>query len=188
MASTLIAIDDLRYHVETGLPDTALERVVDQMDALIVERHGAHTGPLTETVYPYGYDGVMAYHHLDGARTVSGLASHFRVARPIDTITSITAYDGYHIGATATVVPSTEYRVEGRTLVRLMQRWPPRVVVEYTPVDNTASRQRVLIQLVRAELRWAPVLAEGVDGATVSYRAYDTDQRTILESLREGLV
>ena len=198
----LISTDDLRLHVETGLPDAALEQVIAQMDALIVERHGPHDGPLTETVYPYstrgtsGYPGDSigyAYGHHDYAYGDAGyfwadISSHVRVNRPIASITSITAYDSYRADATATVIPADEYRVEGRLLVRLMRRYSPRVVIVYMPVDNRPARQRVLVQLVRSELRWAPVMAEGVDGASVTYRAYGLDQRAILESLRESLV
>ena len=177
-ASTLISTDEIREHFETDLSDDALSRVIAQMDSMIVERHGPHTGPITELVYSYENNSGMA---LSNSALV-------RISRPVASIDSLAVYESLSANAQAITLPPADYFIEARTTVRIMRRAPLRARVVYMPVDNTLARQRVLIQLCHAEARWQPVPLQGVDGAYAHYRKYQENLSQILESLREGLV
>ena len=178
-ASTLISTDDIKAHVESGLDDAGLERIIRQCDALIVGRHGAHAGPLTETLYAAG-DGELA-------SAFQASYARVRVSRPIASITSVSVYPTLEFNPEPAALAAADYYQEGRNAIRIRRRWPLRAQVVYEPVDNTSSRQRALIALVKAELRWEPVLAESLDG-TASYRLYGLEQRAILDTIREGMV
>lgn len=151
----LLTTADIRPHVETALDDTALQRIVDRIDADVVARVGPHAGPLTEVV--------------------AGRTQSIYVRRPIASVTTVREGNVIDAGAT-TLTVDTHYRLwaaEGR-----LERLPAGagfgqlVEVVYTPVDDTEQRKRVLLELVRLDLAQSGRLREAV-GRDYDYAALD---------------
>ena len=137
----ILTVDELREHVNTGLGDDALQRLLDASEYLIVER----AGPA-------------------GARTeIAGGGYRFvTVSRPIGSIGSIKevvgdseltlAADDYLVRYGDLVVERLQYGTNSRST------WDRRVEVTYTPEDDAALRADVQIDLIRAGLSYNPGL------------------------------
>lgn len=137
----ILTVDELREHVNSGLSDEALQRLLDAAEVAIVARAGA-----------------------PGARTelVGGGTRFISVSRPIVAVTSITE----DLDGTDTVLALDDYRI--RTGDLLLERisggthsrstWNGPVQIIYTPVDDTALREEVQIDLIRAALAYSPGL------------------------------
>ena len=137
----LLTVDQFREHVTTSLPDAALQTLLNAAEAAILEVVG-EPGEVTEyiTARPTN-DGYAPWGISPGYRRIS-------VARPIASVTSV-----------------TDYRASGYVLQRIPDgthprwQWGQRVVVVYTPGDETADRERVQIELVRLDLNAQPGIA-----------------------------
>lgn len=134
MARLISAAECVAVGVGAGLATTDLERLIDQEEAEIVRRFGAHTAARTEDLEP--------------ARDAESLY----LSRAASAITSVTEYQ--FLGDTAPLTrAATDYVLfagQGR-LVRTAGSlaWGRLVTVVYTPVDDTSLRKAVLLDLVR---------------------------------------
>ena len=151
MTSTLITVAQLREHVETDLPDTALQRLVDDADAEIQRRYGPHSTTTTETFSPSPGDSLLF------------------LTRQCGDTASVVVTEKYPgtLGETTIVLDTTDYEWQdnNRTLRRLptgthgpgiwtdtpgqLAAWAPWVTVAYTPAADDARRVRVLIDLCK---------------------------------------
>lgn len=170
---TLLTVDELREHVNSALGDTALERLLADAEAAIVQRAG-----------PPG----------DRTQIAGGGYRFIALHRPATAITSIVERQG----TTDTTLAADDYllRPGGYLLERLTDGthprgscWAPRVTVIHSPVDDEATRIAVQIDLVNLELSFAPGLAEQTIGEwTERYTNNsawnsDTERETILARL-----
>jgi hypothetical protein len=117
----------LREHVTTDLPDSALQRIIDDNEALVQRLAGPHPPvTLTET-----YD-------------VWPLTHRLVLERPIATLISVID-DG-------TLLDNSTIRVLGRQLI--FER-PVKGLLEvtYTPIDDTAARTQLLIELCLLDIQ-----------------------------------
>lgn len=161
----LLTSANLRHHVETDLDDTALQTVIDRLEAELVQRAGPHTGPITE---------------IHSGRTASVF-----LRRPITSVASVREGDRIE-PATPALTAGSDYRLwpgEGR-IERLLAGAgldlpvsnPPRfaavVEVTYTPIDDQPQRSRILLELVRLDLAQSGRAAETV-GEDYRYRGLD---------------
>lgn len=123
-----------------GLGDSDLQALIDREEAELVRRFGAHTGSRAETLH-------------------GGKASIY-LKRPIASVESVveSLWLGDSGPQTLTsadyVIWADEGRLEriygtGYVTYNAGYRWGPRVVVTYTPADDSALRKQVLIELVR---------------------------------------
>lgn len=170
----LLTVAEVRAHVESDLDDDAFGRLIDDADAEIIARLGAlassvevHKGG-TERIWPH---------------------------RKVSSITSIVE----RIDEQNTTLVATDYALDSdsRALERLQggsnprSEWAPQVTVTYVPVDETARRKRLLVDLVKLANRYAGVRGEGVGPVRAEYGDYEAERNALFRSLsvvNRGLV
>lgn len=142
----ILTVDELRKHVNSGLEDDALQRLLNAAEAAIVARAGT-TGERTEIVG-------------GGHRFIS-------TRKPIDTALTVTITEQSPYGAddvTTLAVDDYLIRPGGTLIERLVtgtnarSRWYGYASITYTPVSDAAVREEVQIDLVRAALTYNPGL------------------------------
>lgn len=176
----ILTVDELREHVNSGLPDDALQRLLDAAEAAIVGRAGA-AGERTEIVG-------------GGNRFVS-------LARPLDAAQTVAITEQTPYGSTVTTLSANDYLVRngGMLLERLStgdnprQTWYGYVTVTYTPESDEALRRGVQIDLVNLQLTYTPLLTGQTIGSwSEQYAAnsawnQSTEYEAILSRLDVGL-
>jgi hypothetical protein len=172
--TALVSVADVRTHVETDLTDTALQRLIDDADALIVREHGAH-GELTVTI--------------------PGLNERFIfLERPIteaSDISSIVESWSFLAGPLSRTLDETDFFVwyGGRGLERLQTGthpawgWAERVAITYTPTSDDARRIRVTIDLVRLAAQYEALRGETVGDLSVTFPDYALERAELIASL-----
>lgn len=171
--TALISVEQLREHVETDLPEPALQRLIGDADAAIIERYGGH-----------GEEGATLSESFQPSAG-SVLLFPQRVAASITSITE-------HLGPlfdveTSTVLDATDYRVElgGRSIRRLSSgtnaatAWGDRVELVYVPVVDGWRRARVTVDLCKLALAYNALRMEGAG----DYRAQSVDYQQERERL-----
>lgn len=151
----ILTVDELRGFISSELEDDALQLLLDAAEEAIVRRAGA-AGTRVELVG-------------GGNRLIF-------LARPVSAITSITEL----VGTTTTTFDATDYYVhpDGYIIERLSTgtnggwRWRGRVVVTYIPVDDTAQRQSVQIDLLRSGINYNPGVTSEQIGAWMQQYQY----------------
>lgn len=137
----ILTVDELREHVTSDLAASALQRLLDAAEYLIVKRVG-DAGSRTEIV--------------------GGGARFLTVTRPIAAITTVTET----LLNDSRVLAAGDYRTRygGYLIERLITgpngrfRWWGDVTVVYTPVDDSALRASVQIDLCKLALDHHPGL------------------------------
>jgi len=170
---SLFTIAQLRAHVITDLTDDALQDLLDDAEAAIIERHG-ELETQTDT--------------FDGEINATALFLK-RKAQSITTVTEeIRTGDDYD----ETILDSTDYklRYDGRVIERLTsgvnsrRTWGDVVTVIYVPVDEEAQRKRMAVDLVKLSLHYNALQSESVgDYKTVSVD-YEKSREQILSRLK----
>lgn len=166
---SLLTTAEIKTHIETDLPEAALQRLIDDAEALIVEKYGANhsTTPLTL--------------QMDGGERKLFLSR--RAA-------SISAVREYDADDETTTLETNDYRFrKGQYLERLstgtnpMDYWGTIVEVDIIPVNDTARRKRVLIDLVQLAIRYNAVHSEKVGDYSVTNVDYQVEREKLLKSL-----
>jgi hypothetical protein len=172
-----------REHQSTALGDPALQDYIDAAEAAIVGRYG----PIAEFTDRRGDPGRPG-------------GTYLYTSRRVGTITSVTERYGDVLGITDVVMNTNDYTLlpDGLTLRREYtgahpaQRWTEVVVVVYTPYDDTASRLRVAIALVKLDLAHNPgIVSESIGDYSATYAPrtagaanYDEERDAILSTLQ----
>lgn len=168
----LLSVPELREHVETDLPDSAVQALIDDADAEIVRRYGPHrdaANPLS-------------------IRLMGGHKFLF-LTRPIETVDSITET----AGGVETELAADDYRVwyEGFALQRrsdgtnVASVWGEEVVIAYVPQDDTAIRQRVAIDLVRLAVQYQALRNERVGDYNAAHVDYREERELLLAAIQD---
>lgn len=178
-------IDRVKERIETDLSDAELQRLIDEANQEVIDRHGAHANsaaPITVA--------------LEGDREALSLA------RPIDsaqtvTITEYVANPPTGV-ETATVLAASDWRSwhGGRTLQRLASgtnsrtRWGTRVSITYTPKNDGNQRDEVIIKLVQLTIEFEGVSERTVGDTRQRHADFQTERERLLRSLepRKGLL
>ncbi len=163
----LLTLAKVRTHVETGLVDTALQRIMDAAEQDIDQRHGAVASQVDD---------------------LPGGTLNIFTTRPIDSVTSVVET----VGDTDTTLASTDYKQRhGTQLERLdtgttaRQTWGDRVLVTYVPTDTTSRRIGAYIKLIKLEIEYSG-LDNSKDGDFSSKNLdYATEREKILSGLRQ---
>lgn len=160
---SLLTLAECRDKVQTSLTDAKLQVVIDNEEAEIVRRYGAH------------YDGATTV-----TEVVSGGGCDVCLKRPVASITSIT--EASSLGGTPTTLASTAYYLwasQGR-ITRLSEgtAWLRQVTVVYVPADDSAKRKQVIVELVRLALEQTAMETESV-GGEYSYKAPDWEAKRV---------
>jgi hypothetical protein len=169
---TLLTVDELREHVTTSLGDDALQRLLDDAEAAIT----AYAGEVGAAV-----------------EIVSGGSPTLTVGRPIESITSVRERDGWQ---TPTTLATDDYEQIGPFVLGRLRygtnsapTWRGPVRVTYAPVDDTATREIVQLELVKLAISFNPALASETVGAWTqtfvsSQKTYPEQRGDILARLR----
>jgi hypothetical protein len=153
---SLVTVARIRAHVQTDLDDTTLQTIIDDEEAEMVRRCGAHG------------DGVTAVTETIAGTTGGALF----LSRPFVSITSITAN-----GSTVPASYYTAYAGQGQlVLLSGSASWVAPVVVTYVPIDDRARRRMVIVELVRVALEQTSMKSESV-GGEYSYSAPDWEAK-----------
>jgi hypothetical protein len=151
----LTAAEAQALGVGAGLVPADLQRILDDEEAELVRRCGAHTGLITEVL-----------------RTRRGDDSVF-LSRPIGAVVSLS--DQLYVGdPLPTPRDAADYQVwasEGRIERAAMSLpWGAVVTVSYSPADTQALRRSVLLELARVAIEQAASVGAG--GGSVSGLGY----------------
>lgn len=152
---TLVTLDEARALIKTSLTDPQLQAIIARAEAEVVACVGAH------------YVNAAT----DVSETLSGGLRNLYLRRAIGSVTSIV-----EDGVTLT---SADYRVWGgqgrieRLAVGAL--WGEVVTVSYTPADDNAARQGVIIELTRLAVERTALQSENVAGE-YSYGAPDWER------------
>lgn len=148
---TLLTVDELREHITTSLVDDALERLLDDAEAAIEQ----YAGPVASAV-----------------DLVDGGVSKIVLSRPVDAagdITTIVERSGRTSPVTLAV---DDWALRGRYVLERVtggtnssSYWRGPVSVTYTPVDDTATRKMVQVDLIKLAISANPGLASETVGA-----------------------
>jgi hypothetical protein len=166
----LLTVAQLREHVETSLPDTALERILASCELAIT----AWAGPLELDL-----DDAVT----DVTETVAAPGRALLRLRQVPT--AVTTVVDVHRGI-ETTLDSDDCRAEDRYLRRLGDRtWGKRTTVTYTPFDDSAVRRMVLVQLCQLELNVQPgMAAQGAGPWSETYGKYLRQRDELLRAIR----
>lgn len=179
----LVTPAEVREHVETDREDDALALLIADAEAGLVIRYGAnYPGPVTLTRF-------LADLSLITPTTLY-------LERPAASITTVTEFWGDPFNERETVLAPADYRLHygGRALERLGNAtnphwlWGHRVVISYVPVDDTAQRKRICIDLVKLALRYNAT-KEVVAGDTreYAYDDYTQERANLLDELSQSV-
>lgn len=179
MTAPLLTATQLRQHVESDLPDAALALILESEEAEIVRRYGPHA---TATDVLSG--GEWFPLQMAG---LSGVTGWLVLSRPAVSIVSIveTTFDvSLNLAAgDYTLWPGGRLEREGWG-PNPASWWGEQVVVTFVPVDMTAQRTLVLVQLCKLALQYTGLKSESVGGDYSATTAdYSTERNRILGSL-----
>lgn len=175
----LLTPAELRAHVETDRSDDALALLIADAEAALIARHGPN------------YPGPVSLQRSQ-ADLMLVSPSILYLERPIESIASVTEFWGDPLGETETVLDPTDYRLlyGGRALERIGNAanprwsWGHRVLISYAPVDDTAQRTRVCIDLVKLALRYEARRSETAgDHSETALDDYTAERASLLDEL-----
>jgi hypothetical protein len=169
--ATLLAPADVRGHIETDLLDPAIQRLLDDADAEIIRRFGAHVGNVSETI--------------------DGRAQLLAVSRPVQAVVSVTE----RIGVTDTLLDATDWQLwYGKVLERRTDGthggtgWGDRITIVYTPVADTSQRARVELDLVKLAIQYSALRTQSSGDYAETAPDYEDERETILSVLAPVMV
>ncbi len=158
---TLVSVEQVRQRVQTDLTDVAIQDLIDNEEEEVIRRAGVHG------------DGVVSV-----TEAISPTSSNLFLKRPFVSITSITEYQA--LDGTGTALDTTDYYAwPGQGRIERLPRgtiWGQLVSVVYVPIDDSAKRRRVIIELVRLAIEQPAMQAESV-AAEYSYTAGDFEAK-----------
>lgn len=147
----------IRERVETDTDDEELNRIAAEAVFELNQRYGAEALARTE--------------YIDGG------ARSFRLSAPADPEATLTVYEDDEITS------ADDYRVihDGLTVERLTGVFASNTYVIYTPVDNSATRQEVVIKLVMLTLEYRGGMRyDRVGDAANGYAIYADEREALL--------
>lgn len=158
-----LTVAQVKEHIETDLPASALQRLIDDAYAEIEKRFGAEAVAPATTV----------------SDSIVGAGRKLFLARPVSSITSVAVT----VGTTTTVLAASDYRLRlgGRVLDRLTTDWTGLVEVVFVPRD--ATRDRVAVDLVKLAVQYEGVSSEKVGDTSTSHLDYSKERERLLQAL-----
>jgi hypothetical protein len=167
MTATLLTVAQLHEHVETDLPDAALQRILDAEEAEIILRHGAHA--TASEMLPGGGEWLVL------TRAAASITS---ITETVDDVSTVLAADDYLAWD-----GSRLQRLDTGTNARSC--WGERVTAVYIPLSQVAQRTLVLIQLCKLAIVYNGLKTESVGQGDHSETAmdYNAERAALLRSL-----
>lgn len=173
---SLISIAELKQHVETDLDDDAIQRLIDDAEDEIDERHGGLESQ-TDVI------------------NNAELSTCLFLSRKVVSITSVTEEFISGGDVDSTVLDSTDYRVRSnnRQVDRLSDgvnprsTWANSVIFVYVPKDETNRRVRVTIDLVRLAIQYTASKAERTGDFSMTSVEYEKERSQLIARLESWL-
>lgn len=159
---TLLTATEVRQHVETGLTDDALTRLVEDADSEIIDRLGALASQVDVL------DGGVPV--LPLSRKASSISS---IVERIDQTDYPLADDDFGLLPDGRRVE----RRQGTSYPSLV--FAGRVTITYVPTDETASRKRLLIDLVMLASRYMGVRGESIGDGRIDSFDYKEERNAL---------
>ena len=189
--SSLLAPADIHGLIETDLSDASIQLLIDGEEAAIVDRYGPHltADEVFETAeYDLANGGNFPHGYPWGEVYPMGKSAWIILSRNASSITTVNET----IGQITRTLASADYALrEGRRLERLPTGptprlgWGHRTEVIYIPVDDTARRKRVLLDLVRLSIEKRGIQQEKSGEFMIRlYDDYQKEREDILMELR----
>ncbi len=152
--------------LESDLPRARLETVVAAIEQEIVSRFGGHASQ-TDVIED---DGAVVIH---ASRSVASVSSVVEL-----------------VAETSTTLAADDYRLVGK---RSLERrpagtnprpsWGRRVTLTYEPVDETALRKLVLVELAMLDVRFSGVASESDGGFSEAQADYRRERERVMARL-----
>jgi hypothetical protein len=169
---SLLTIVELKQHIETDLADDALQRLIDDAEDEIVERHGeleAQTDVIND----------------------ASLSTCLFLSRKAESITTITEELKENGSFDSTVLDPTDYRLRGndRQIDRLTDgpnprsTWGDSVIIIYAPKDEENRRKRVAVDLVRLAIQYNALKSERVGDYSATSEDYERARSKLIARL-----
>lgn len=170
----LLTLAEMRALFETDLADAALQQLLDAAEQEIVEHAGEHEQASDVFVNPNRGVGVLFLS---------------RRAQAIVQVRERACLNGDEV-----VLAADDYRLRGeRELVRMPSgtngryAWGEEVEVDYTPIDDTATRKAVQADLVKLTAQYNAVRSHVSGDFQESFPDYQAERAAILARLQPGL-
>jgi hypothetical protein len=173
----LITIAVARAHIETDLVDAALQRLIDDADAEIVERFGSHVGNLTEELERGGFGRFIF-----PSRRVVGVVTLNEYALASEVATVLLAANDYRVLNNGRMLERLSSGTNPRTA------WGERNVIVYSTTDQSARRTRVEIDLVRLASVYEAKKGERAGDYSAELLEYRKERDALLGVLRHSRV
>lgn len=162
-----LALGEARAQIETDLNDTALQAVIDDAEAEIVERIGA----INLQVDIFREEGSLLF-----------------LSRKMLTPTMVVE----EVCGVSTTLATNDYKVReaNRVLERLRTGTNPRrfwgdvVTVTYVPEDDTVRRKQVVIDLVKLAIAYTGQKSERIGDYTSTSQDYKDERSDLIDRLR----
>ncbi len=158
----------VRQHIETGLIDAALQRVMDSVEEDIDQEFGLVASQVDD---------------------LEGKTKSIFTTRPISSITSIVET----VGTTDTTLAANDYQLRHNSQIDRLNtgtnsrtKWGDRVKVTYVPVDDTNKRQTVYIRLIELAVKYNALKGEHAGDYSSQSVEYEKERLGILRGLRRG--
>ena len=167
MASDLIPTDQVETLVQSGLPTTDLEIIIDGADEEIIRFVGPHDG-LRKVVLRVDY------------------SENVYLPQPAENVSEVKEWPD--TGAEVDADPFTDYAIQagGRYLRRTIGGyWSRNVAVTFTPYGDNARRAQVLVDIVKWELARSGHTREET-GEYETEQENQNEHTVILARLRQG--
>lgn len=174
MTATWLTVDDVRQHIETALPDEAIQRFLDRGEADINEHCGrmvAGSGDVISTVTEHDYGRWRGQDIL-------------RLEFTPEIVTTVNAVDVLGVPTELLEGDDEDYVVDGRLLRRIGAKWGAHTVVVYTPRNTLSQRKGTLLQLVELQINVQP--GQGFAGAATwqeTFKDFETEKQHLLWAL-----
>ena len=185
----LLTTTEVLEWAETDLSNTVLQVMLDDAEAEIIKRFGAH-GESSSTITEDFYPDEPIYQPLSDWKS----DRHHLIypSRPVSAVTSITERED----DVETTLASNDYRLihGGRGIERLTNGtnarnwWAPEVRIVYQAVSQLATRKRVQADLVKLAIQYKGLISEDAGDYSSSMDVYQTERNRILASLETGLI
>jgi len=169
---SLATIAEVRNHVETDLVDIALQQLIDDAELEIDVR----IGEVDEQI--------------DEIENEEPFPSLIFPSRKVSSVTSIIE----EIGDDITTLEDDDFRLRqgGAAIERLSTGTNPRstwgeiITVEYEPIDDTARRKRVIIDLVKLAVNYNALDSERIGDYSATSKKYEDERAALINRLASG--
>lgn len=185
-------LERVQARIETDIDTDELQRMIDEANAEIIQRHGPHSDPSNPITV-----------------TAPGGSQTIYLARPIDTIQDFTITEYWRSSflgnVTTAVLAADDFKVwfDGRMIERLFTgtnpgwRWGNQqqadtfgwggstgwATIAYTPVNDGNQREEVMIKLVRLSLDYETAVRIRMGDVDLFPLVYQQERERLLDSL-----